>query len=43
MNFSLNGINNNDESLLIIKDKNLSMQYYDYFKTKWNEWNKEYN
>lgn len=43
MNFSVNGINNNDESLLIIKDKNLSLQYYNYFKTKWNEWNKENN
>lgn len=43
MNFSVNGINNNDESLLIIKDKNLSLQYYNYFKTKWYEWNKENN
>lgn len=43
MNFSVNGINNNDECLLIIKDKNLSLQYYNYFKTKWYEWNKENN
>ena len=43
MNFSVNGINNNDESLLIIRDKNLSLQYYNYFKTKWNVWNKENN
>jgi len=43
MNFSANGINNNDESLLIIKDQNLSVQYYDYFKTKWNDWDTKYN
>ena len=39
MNFSYNGINNNDETLLVISDSNLARAFLSYFQGKLAEWN----
>ncbi len=43
MNFSNNGTNNNDETLVIIKDQNISKQYLDNFQMHWQAWNNQVN
>jgi phosphatidylserine/phosphatidylglycerophosphate/cardiolipin synthase-like enzyme len=43
MNFSNNGTNNNDETLLIIKDQNLSEKYLSNFNSHWQAWNNQVN
>lgn len=40
MNFSKNGTNNNDETLLVISDSDLSEKYQENFYKYWNAWNK---
>ncbi|MCK9292654.1 MAG: phospholipase D-like domain-containing protein [archaeon] len=39
LNLSVNGTENNDESLVFINDSNIAMQYTDYFNKYWQEWN----
>jgi len=43
MNYSQNGTNNNDETLLVIKDENLSKQYKENFQKYWTMWNNQGN
>ncbi|MFA5745825.1 MAG: phospholipase D-like domain-containing protein [archaeon] len=43
MNYSANGTNNNDETLLVIKDENLSKQYKENFQKYWVMWNNQGN
>jgi len=38
MNMSLNGIKNNEESLIFIEDNNLSQKYENYFFKYWFLW-----
>ena len=38
MNLSVNGTENNDESLVFINDENISKIYLDYFNKYWEEW-----
>lgn len=40
MNFSNNGINNNDESFIVLRDKETALAYSDYFENKWFFYNK---
>ena len=39
MNLSVNGTENNDESLVFIYDKNIAKNYVDYFNKYWELWN----
>jgi phosphatidylserine/phosphatidylglycerophosphate/cardiolipin synthase-like enzyme len=41
MNMSLNGISNNEESLIFISDENLASKYLNYFNKYWAYWNNE--
>ncbi len=43
MNFSNNGTNNNDETLVIIKDQNIAEKYYNNFWSHWSAWNNPVN
>lgn len=43
MNFSNNGTNNNDETLLIVNNQNLAEQYIDNFQKHWQAWNYQVN
>lgn len=43
MNFSNNGINNNDETLVVLKNQKLSEQYQNNFQKHWQAWNSQAN
>ena len=38
MNPSKHSQNDNDESILFVRNKELAEEYYDYFYGKWTEW-----
>jgi len=39
LNLSVNGTENNDESLVFINDSNIAKQYTHYFNKYWQDWN----
>lgn len=41
MNMSLNGVSNNEESLIFIKDQNLANNFFNYFNKYWYSWSTE--
>ncbi|HRS42563.1 MAG TPA: phospholipase D-like domain-containing protein [Candidatus Diapherotrites archaeon] len=43
MNFSNNGTNNNDETLVIIKHQKLAEDYLENFQRHWSAWNNQVN